>query len=238
MVKKNNVSVLVAILVLLAGFIIWGSLRSSNPHRIVISKFDSKNSVKTVEYGSRDFNFSVASVAKSELPFSRSLKLTLKLVPGSYNFLACGQGLIDKKLDWENRPSNLNWDDVIGISYKVYLEPVKGAPQKVSMVNIATDVIDGDGEILRAVKTIHAGEWIEERVYFKEFITRYDYQRDWKSVRWNGTGKDKTSLSQVDNGVKSYQFEILGIVSNKPVDLVANKVEVVLYIDEAALIRR
>ena len=238
MVKKNNVSVLMVALALLVVFIMGISLRSNNSHRIVISKFDSKNSVKTVEYGSKDFNLAVASAAKSELPFGRSLKLTLKLIPGSYNFLACGQGLIDKKCDWENRPGNLNWDDIIGISYKVYVESVKGAPEKISMINIATDVIDGDGEMLRAVKIVHAGEWIEERVYFKELITRYDYQRDWKSVRWNGIGEDKTSLSQVDNGVKSYQFEVLGIVSSKPVDLVANQVEVVLYIDEVALIRR
>ena len=238
MAKNNNMSVLLVALVLLVVFIVGISLRSNNSHRIVISKFDSKNSVKTVEYGSKDFNLTVTSAAKSELPFGRSLKLTLKLIPGSYNFLACGQRLIDKKCDWEKRPGNLNWDDVIGISYKVYVESVKGAPEKVSMVKIATDVIDGDGEILRAVKIIHAGEWIEERVYFKELTTRYDYQRDWKSVRWDGTGEDKTSLSQVDNGVKSYQFEVIGIVSNKPVDLVVNQVEVVLYIDEVALIRR
>lgn len=234
----GKVFILVVTLVLLAGFIVWVSLYSNNSHRIVISKFDSKDSVKTVEYGSKDFNLAVTSSTKSELPFGRSLKMALKLIPGGYNFLACGEGLIDKKLDWENRPSNLNWDDVIGISYKVYVEPVKGAPSKVSMVNIATDVIDGEGEILRAVKAVHAGEWIEERVYFKELVTRYDYQRDWKSVRWDGTGKDKASLSQVDNGVKSYQFEIIGIVSNKPVDLAANQVEVVLYIDEVALIQR
>jgi hypothetical protein len=190
-----------------------------------------------VEYGSRDFNLAVTSAAKSESPFGRSLKLTLKLIPGSYNFLACGQGLINKKLDWENRPADLNWDDVIGISYKVYIEPIKGVPGKISMVNIATDVIDGDGEILRAVKAIHAGEWIEERVYFKELVTRYDYQRDWKSVRWDGTGKDKTSLSQVNNMVKSYQFEVMGIVSDTPVDLAANQIKVTLYIDEVALIR-
>jgi hypothetical protein len=238
MAKKNNVLVLPVALVLLVVFIAGISLRPNNSHRIVINKFDSKNSVNAVEYGSRDFNLAVTSAEKSESPSGRSLKLTLKLIPGSYNFLACGQGLIDKKRDWEKRPANLNWNDIIGISYKVYIEPVKGAPEKVNMVNIATDVTDGDGEILRVVKAVHTGEWIEEQVYFKELTTRYDYQRDWKSVRWNGTGKDKTSLSQVDNGVKSYQFEIMGIVSDKPVDLAANQVEVVLYIDEVALIRR
>ncbi|MHC4123835.1 MAG: hypothetical protein ACYSSI_09705 [Planctomycetota bacterium] len=236
MTKKNNALVFAVVLVMSIIFIIRIFLCLNNSHRIVISKFDSKNSVKTVEYGSRDFNLIVTSSAKSESLFNRSLKLAVKLIPGSYNFLACGQGLIDKKFDWENRPADLNWDDIIGISYKVYVEPVKGALGKVSMVNIATDVIDGDGEMLRTVKHIHTGEWIEERVYFKELTTRYDYQRDWKSVKWKGTGDDKISLSQVDNGIKSYQFEVMGIVSDKPIDLTANQIEVVLYIDEVALI--
>jgi len=238
MLKGKKVSAVLIVLGAAVVFMVGMSfLRLNNSHRIVISRFDSKNSVKTVEYGSRDFNLAVESSAKSEVPFGRSLKLTLKLIPGSYNFLASGQGLIEKKCDWENRPDKLNWDDIIGISYKVFIEPVKGAPVKVKMVKIATDIIDGDGEILRASKIVHTGEWIEERVYFKELTTRYDYQRDWKSVRWNGTGEGKTSLSQVDNGVKSYQFEIIGIVCDKPVDLTGNQVQIVLYIDEVALIR-
>ena len=238
MIKGKKVAVLLVVLGLAVVFIAGASfLRPDNPQRIVVSRFDSKGAVKTVEYGSRDFNLAVESAAKSGTPFGRSLKLTLKLIPGSYNFLASGQGLIDKKCEWENRPGKLNWDDVIGISYKLFVEPVKGAPVKVNMVKIATDVIDGDGEILRASKIVHTGEWIEERVYFKELTTRYDYQRDWKSVRWNGTGESKTSLSRVDNGVKSYQFEIIGIVCDKPVDLTGNQAQIVLYIDEVALIR-
>ncbi|MFA5361712.1 MAG: hypothetical protein WC335_00480 [Candidatus Omnitrophota bacterium] len=213
-------------------------LFGNNPKRIVISRFDSKNAARTVEYGSRDFNLAVVSSPKSSSFFGRSLKLTLKLVPGSYNFLASGDGLADKKYAWENKPVTPNWDDIIGISYKVYVESIKGAPQKAGLVKIATDVIDGDGEILRSVKMVHPGEWLEERLYFKEFSTRYDYQRDWKSVKWTGTGDDKTSLSRVDKGLRSYQFEVTELVSDKPIDLVANQVEIVLYVDEVALIRR
>jgi hypothetical protein len=131
----------------------------------------------------------------------------------------------------------LDWNDISGISYKIFVEPVKGTEQKPAMVRIATDIIDGDGEILRASRIVHAGEWLEERVYFNELTTRYDYQRDWKSVKWTGTGDDKTSLSRVDNGVKSYQFEVLGIVTERPIDLKTEQIEVVLYIDEVALIR-
>ncbi len=212
--------------------------RSTNSHRIVINKFDSKDAVKNVEYGSKDFNLAVSSAARSEAPFGRSLKLTLKLIPGSYNFVAAGQGLIDKKCEWENRPTTLDWNDVIGISYKVFIAPVRGVSQTVDFVKVATDVIDGDGEILRASKLVRVGEWIEERVYFKELVTRYDYQRDWKAVKWTGAGDEKTSLSRVDNGVKSYQFEIVGVAGDAPVDIVANKVEVDMYLDEVALIRR
>jgi len=237
--EKSKLPLLGFVLAVVVVFIAGMSIsHSTNSHRIVINKFDSKNSVKSVEYGSKDFNLAVESSSKSAQPFGRSLKLTLKLIPGSYNFVAAGQGLVDKKCEWENRPGNLNWDDVIGISYKIFVEPIKGAPQPVNLVKIATDVIDADGEILRTVKIVNTGEWIEERVYFKELVTRYDYQRDWKSVKWNGTGEDKTSLSQVDNGVKSYQFEIVGIVGDKPVDLAANQVEVAVYIDEVALILR
>jgi hypothetical protein len=238
--KKGKGAQFIASVVLFAvgaGIMVF-FLSGNNPKRIVISRFDSKNAAQAVEYGSRDFNLAVVSSPKSASLFGRSLKLTLKLIPGGYNFLASGDGLAEKKYAWENKPANLNWDDIIGISYKVYVESIKGTPQKVSLVKIATDVFDGDGEILRAVKMVHVGEWLEERVYFKEFSTRYDYQRDWKSVRWTGTGNEKTSLHQVDKGLRSYQFEVTELVSDKPVDLVANQVEVVLYVDEVALIRR
>lgn len=240
MAKKAKFPVgMIVAAVILAGAVYFAGMflpRSANSRRIVINKFDSKDAVKTVEYGSKDFNLAVTSVSKSEVPFGRSLKMHLKLIPGSYNFLAAGQGLIDKEREWENRPPDLKWDDVIGISYKVFVAPVKGVKQPVNLVRIATDIIDGDGEILRAVKLVHTGEWIEERVYFKELTTRYDYQRDWKAVKWTGTGDDKTSLSRVDNGVCSYQFEIVGVVGDSPVDIVANKVEIEMYLDEVALI--
>ncbi|MDD2702587.1 MAG: hypothetical protein PHC33_01090 [Candidatus Omnitrophica bacterium] len=239
--KKGKVSRFIAVFGVCAAaaagiavfFLSW-----NNPKRIVISRFDSRNAAKTVEYGSRDFNLTVEGSSKSSSFFGRSLKLNLKLIPGGYNFLASGGGLAEKTYAWENSPVDLNWDDIIGVSYKVYVESIKGAPQKVDMIKIATDVFDGDGEILRAVKMVHTGEWLEERVYFKEFTTRYDYQRDWKSVKWTGTDKDKTSLSRIDRGLKSYQFEITGLVSDNPIDLAANQVEVVLYVDEVALIRK
>ncbi|MDD3233883.1 MAG: hypothetical protein WC583_00685 [Candidatus Omnitrophota bacterium] len=231
--RKSVVLLIVSAAVLIAGIL----LRPANPRRVVISRFDSKDAVKRVEYGSRDFNLAVESSVRSASWFGRSLKLSLKLIPGSYNFLACGQGLVEKRCEWESRPAGLDWNDISGISYKIFVEPVKGTEQKPAMVRIATDIIDGDGEILRASRIVHAGEWLEERVYFNELTTRYDYQRDWKSVKWTGTGDDKTSLSRVDNGVKSYQFEVLGIVTERPIDLKTEQIEVVLYIDEVALIR-
>ncbi len=238
MIKAKRTAVFLAVPAALAAVFVAGMLlRPADQHRIVVSRFDSGDAVKKVEYGSRDFNLAVESSAKSAAPFGRSLKLTLKLIPGSYNFLACGQGLIDKKCEWENRPAGLDWSGISGISYKVFVEPVKGTGQKPVLVRIATDIIDGDGEILRASRIVHTGEWLDERVYFKELTTRYDYQRDWKSVKWTGTGDDKTSLSRVDNGVKSYQFEVTGLVTDQPVDLKTGDIEVVLYIDEVALIR-
>jgi len=231
--RKTAVLLIVSAAVVIAGIL----LRPANPRRVVISRFDSGDAVKRVEYGSRDFNLAVESSSRSASPFGRSLKLSLKLIPGSYNFLACGQGLIEKRCEWENRPAGLDWAEISGISYKIFVEPVKGTEQRPAMVRIATDIIDGDGEILRASSIVHTGEWLEERVYFKELTTRYDYQRDWNSVKWTGTGDDKTSLSRVDNGVKSYQFEVLGIVTERPVDPKTEQREVVLYIDEVALIR-
>lgn len=224
---------------IIAGVCVAGAVyfNGRNPKRVVVSAFDSKNAHKSVEFGSRDFNLSVTSAAKSASMFGRSLRLDIKLIPGGYNFVASGAGLPDKSFDWEFRPADMNWDDIVGLSYKVFVEPVKGSPQPVKLVKIATDIIDGDGEILRTVKTVHVGEWVEERVYFKDLVTRYDYQRDWKSVKWTGSGDSKVSLSRVDNGVRSYQFEFMGVSADKPVDLVANKLEAVVYIDEVAFIK-
>ncbi|NTV30316.1 MAG: hypothetical protein HGA80_09570, partial [Candidatus Omnitrophica bacterium] len=159
--------------------------------RIMIDSFDSADAPSRVEYGAKVIKqLSLESSTKSATGSGRSLKLNLKLLPDTYNFLASGEGLADPKFGWENPARDVNWNDIVGISYKIFVESINGAPEDVSLIRLATDVIDRDGEILRNRTMVNVGEWLEVRVYFQDVLSRADYQRDWKSVKRIGPGTD------------------------------------------------
>lgn len=205
---------------------------------IVIDRFDSDKAPETVEYGAKNLGQLYVTSDKRHFGSSgRSLKMTVKLLPDSYHFLASGDGLADPKFAWEKRPQDLDWHKIAGLRYRLFISEIKGAPAGVNSVRIATDIVDGDGEILRARTEVQAGAWAEVFVPFNTLVSRADYQRVWTAVKKSGEGADAVPLNQVDNGVKSYQIEVLGLVADKPVDLRSQEVQVTLYLDQVVLVK-
>ena len=226
---KKSITIGIVAVLLLAGIVFCHLIyfdRLATNGRIIIDKFDSAEAPKSVEFGAKSLNqLFVESSKKSESVFGRTLRMKVKLIPDSYHFLASGKGLADKKFVWENQADDVNWDNVIGLSYKIFIESIKGTKEKTNLINVATDIIDDAGEIFRKTTVVHSGEWIEIRSYYPEFTTRDDYQRDWNILN-----------HKVDRRIKSYQVEVLGVVTDSEAALKGDDIEVVLYIDSVGLI--
>ncbi|MFH1199066.1 MAG: carbohydrate binding domain-containing protein [Candidatus Omnitrophota bacterium] len=174
---------------------------------------DMESQISGAPEGSVDFGAgngsSVTVTASTDTVQSgkQSMKVDYDSVDGGYMWIARGSGLDAKNSKWDVDGKTIDWEKYQAISFYMY-----GTDSK---RDVAFDVKDNGGEILRFIVNDNFKGWKQIVCAFDQLYARDDWQPE--SAEKNGT---------IDFPLKSYQFEPKGAGKGT------------LYFDAVALIEK
>jgi len=145
----------------------------------------------TVDFGAGNGS-SIEATAATDIKHSgkQSLKVIYDAVSGGYMYVARGSALDARNAGWLAKPETIEWKNYSAISFYMY-----GSDSK---AQVAFDLKDKGGEMLRFMVSDDFKGWKQVVCLFKDFVARSDWQP--QNAEKNGT---------LDFPLQSYQFEPL-----------------------------